>query len=657
MNNSQIYTINYNYNPDSYVWFVHDYSIFNGKVAQVDLEIFEISKNLLSNKIYYWINTNIYGEYKVNQIYVFGSQQEAENYLNNYIQSTPTLTPTISLTNTPLNTFTPTPSVTISNSPTQRITPSITPTHTLTPSVTITKSITPTPSVSNTISPSITVSNTSSRTPSPTVSNSPTITPSKSITPTPSISLTNSISVTNTPSISATPSTTPNIVTVTATASVTPSQTATVTPTASVTPSQTATVTPTNTATPSVTPSHTTTATVTPTASVTPSITPSPSNPAGLYYNQIMSLSPLAYYRLGETSGTVAADSSGNGYNGTYEGAVTLGDPSLVVNNGGNLAVGGNGPSTYISVGGPSTLYGLNRNFTITAWLEPNFSASGQVCGIWSSGTGGVGLRCIRNGNYLNFRLLSVYTAALYTWETSISNGTDNFIALTCDSSGVFTLYINGTAVGSTYTYTGTFTGTGVVVGADSSYPSAPDFGLVGVLDEVAVFNIALTPTQINSLYTDGSSSTVPNISRTPTPTVTSVIVSQTVAPSITPSPSGNYITGVRVPSSVLGSCSYDIRLRQTNCTARATGSATITGGIGPYSVVANYVSGTPATFSYSVSGTSISFDFARTEAGGTIGISVPYTGYYTLTVTDSNNHSVTSSQIEVITRHEALTT
>ena len=39
---------------------------------------------------------------------------------------------------------------------------------------------------------------------------------------------------------------------------------------------------------------------------------------ADFYSNKILSLSPTAYWRLNESSGTTATDSSGNGNNGTY---------------------------------------------------------------------------------------------------------------------------------------------------------------------------------------------------------------------------------------------------------------------------------------------------------------------------------------------------
>jgi hypothetical protein len=50
-----------------------------------------------------------------------------------------------------------------------------------------------------------------------------------------------------------------------------------------------------------------------------------PSYPAA-----VLADTPLGYWELGETSGTIAADASGNGRSGTYTGGVTLGGPTSV---------------------------------------------------------------------------------------------------------------------------------------------------------------------------------------------------------------------------------------------------------------------------------------------------------------------------------------
>ena len=68
---------------------------------------------------------------------------------------------------------------------------------------------------------------------------------------------------------------------------------------------------------------------------------------AGQFYRTVLTEKPVAYWRLGEASGTTGADSSGNGRSGTFGGTYTLGvaaslagDANTAVSfNGGNLQV------------------------------------------------------------------------------------------------------------------------------------------------------------------------------------------------------------------------------------------------------------------------------------------------------------------------------
>lgn len=59
------------------------------------------------------------------------------------------------------------------------------------------------------------------------------------------------------------------------------------------------------------------------------------------YSDAVLALSPLVYFRLGETSGTTAVDSSGNGHNGTYHGSPTFGQPSAVADSDGAVLFDG----------------------------------------------------------------------------------------------------------------------------------------------------------------------------------------------------------------------------------------------------------------------------------------------------------------------------
>ncbi len=47
------------------------------------------------------------------------------------------------------------------------------------------------------------------------------------------------------------------------------------------------------------------------------------------YRAEVLSDSPIAYWRLGELSGRTATDSSGQGHDATYENGIALGAPTV----------------------------------------------------------------------------------------------------------------------------------------------------------------------------------------------------------------------------------------------------------------------------------------------------------------------------------------
>lgn len=86
---------------------------------------------------------------------------------------------------------------------------------------------------------------------------------------------------------------------------------------------------------------------------------------------------PVAYWRLGESSGTNAADSSGNGLNGTYTGGVTLGQPGALVDDA-NTAVAFNGSTGYVTVGAPAALK-MTTQFSVEAWVYPTSISNSPI--------------------------------------------------------------------------------------------------------------------------------------------------------------------------------------------------------------------------------------------------------------------------------------
>src|SRR2546427_12015435 len=74
----------------------------------------------------------------------------------------------------------------------------------------------------------------------------------------------------------------------------------------------------------------------------------SPTTPPS-YRASVLADHPVAYWRLDEETGTVMVDASGNGNDGAYAGAVTLGQPGAPASDGGTaVGVVPGGPDVHV---------------------------------------------------------------------------------------------------------------------------------------------------------------------------------------------------------------------------------------------------------------------------------------------------------------------
>jgi hypothetical protein len=91
---------------------------------------------------------------------------------------------------------------------------------------------------------------------------------------------------------------------------------------------------------------------------------------AGATYSQVvLSDAPLAYWRVDETSGLVAHDITGNGYDATYVGGSTLGASGALVGDS-DTAVTLDGNTGYLDAHDILAFAG-NAPFTLEAWAAP----------------------------------------------------------------------------------------------------------------------------------------------------------------------------------------------------------------------------------------------------------------------------------------------
>lgn len=248
--------------------------------------------------------------------------------------------------------------------------------------------------------------------------------------------------------------------------------------------------------------------------------------PTNLYSKIVMLDDPVAYWRLDETSSSIALDAVGS-FDGTYDdnggaGTFSFGAASGVTHSTSDAAVGiTNGARVIVP-------YALELNpwgpFSIEGWFQPASTAAdgNDYRTAFSSmnnpgGAGPTGWLLYQQGNntwawvpYGGF-WASVFITD--TADTVVANQWYH-IALTYDGS-LFTVYVNGTAKTSA-TYAGFAPNGSVPAGGAGIYNytyaggGALDLGwrsdngfnpFAGKVDEVAVYNKALSATQIESHY------------------------------------------------------------------------------------------------------------------------------------------------------------
>jgi hypothetical protein len=108
---------------------------------------------------------------------------------------------------------------------------------------------------------------------------------------------------------------------------------------------------------------------------------PPPAPPAPVvrtYSETIRDDQPVSYWRLDETSGTVAGDET-VANPGTFVGATTLGAPGLIPSDPASTAVGFDGASGQVRIGQSGSL-NLGSAITLEAWIQPSsLPAAGSV--------------------------------------------------------------------------------------------------------------------------------------------------------------------------------------------------------------------------------------------------------------------------------------
>jgi hypothetical protein len=227
--------------------------------------------------------------------------------------------------------------------------------------------------------------------------------------------------------------------------------------------------------------------------------------PTDAYGAAVMSANPVAYWRMNETSGTTMYDYAG-GYNGVYNGSVTLGRPGISTNDT-NLAVAFDGSTAYSQVPYAAALN--SSPFTVEYWVKPTNSAGGtpfvnQDTVVDNGGNDGYFFTLSGSSSWqLQIFNTTVGPEGIDSGTSPAGVGSWTDVALTFDGTNAI-LYLNGANVQSSafetnYPYTPNPAGP-LYIGAGNNNQTAANFW-PGDITEAAVYNTALSPVQLQTHY------------------------------------------------------------------------------------------------------------------------------------------------------------
>jgi hypothetical protein len=237
--------------------------------------------------------------------------------------------------------------------------------------------------------------------------------------------------------------------------------------------------------------------------------------PGSAWEAEVLENGPLAFWRLDERSGTQMADSSGNANHGFIDNG-TLGEEPLVLGDGSAFTVPhvGDNRGRYKGGGLP-----VGEPCTLLAWIKTprDLGALKSIIVVQRDSALGSGIFfCIEESAFgspngelvINFLFLGSFYKA--RGHTRCDDDQPHMVVCTIDGNTAadVELYVDGilqTKTLLTGTNPGPWASHLIWTVGNTVDSNSGDFGLDGIVDEVAVFDSALTAQQITDLYAAGS--------------------------------------------------------------------------------------------------------------------------------------------------------
>lgn len=222
-----------------------------------------------------------------------------------------------------------------------------------------------------------------------------------------------------------------------------------------------------------------------------------PSGAGGASYRAVvLADSPVGYWRLGESAGTTATDIGSGAHNGTYVNTPTLGVAGAL-SDADTAVTFASASSQRVSIAANPSV--ATDNYALECWVKlPNlttqfglFAHNGGINDGWGvgigDGAGGAGLKLTGVLAGVSF-LDSGYTFA----DTNYHH-----VVMTRES-GTTKFYVDGVQTANT-SVTAPSTPAGAVMNIAAQ--NTPTRFFNGTLDEVAIYNAALTSTNVSTHY------------------------------------------------------------------------------------------------------------------------------------------------------------
>ena len=227
---------------------------------------------------------------------------------------------------------------------------------------------------------------------------------------------------------------------------------------------------------------------------------------------------PIGHWKLDECQGNIAHDSSGNNNHGTINigvngaqnslGTCAIGTSAAWTNGANgkiNSSLSFDGVDDYINVAN-NTIFNLSNNdYSISLWFKAATSMTdnpGMILQRYTGGSPGAGYWIALSNNKLYFENRADGDSLSITTDNSYNDNLWHHVIITVDTSTkIGKMYIDGHYIKSD-SYTGNILNhnTNLTIGGRSTA-----YRYNGQLDDIRIYNYALTPEQVKTVYNNGA--------------------------------------------------------------------------------------------------------------------------------------------------------